>query len=160
MIRDVHLVTVSRRHARRTSDVVKDNNQAILKAMSTPFDIFKERLLEAAGEALARQGYVLDDNAIQIRGGLYRFTKALDGDEVALVDMQLLFYSGGGPSRFEVKLGRSDQPADKTKLGVWLREQGVETLADDRGWWEFVSERELREALLDAASGLQKALGE
>ncbi len=121
--------------------------------MSTPFDIFKEMLLEAAGEALARQGYALDEDAIQMRSGLYRFTKTLESGALALIDVQLLFYSGG-PSRFEVKRGRSDQPKEKTKLGVWLREQGVETSADELGWWEFASARELREALQDAVSGL------
>jgi len=124
--------------------------------MSTPFDIFKEMLLEAAGEALARQGYALDGDVIQVRHGLCRFTKVLESGVMALIDAQLLFYSGGGPSRFEVKLWRSDQPQEKTKLGVWLREQGIATLADDMGWWEFVSERELREALQDAARGLEE----
>ncbi|HET7088131.1 MAG TPA: hypothetical protein VFL17_05730 [Anaerolineae bacterium] len=124
--------------------------------MSTPFDIFKEMLLQAAGGALARRGYTLQDDAIQIRSGLYRFARALEDGALALVDVQMLFYSGGGPSRFEVKVWRSDRPSDKTRLGVWLHGQAVETLADDLGWWEFVSGPELEESLRDAVSGLEQ----
>jgi len=124
--------------------------------VSTPFDIFKDMLLQAAGDALARRGYTLQDDAIQVRSGLYRFARPVEGGVLKLVDVQLLFYSGGGPSRFEVKVWRSDRPNDKTRLGVWLREQAVETLADDPGWWEFVSKPELEDALRDAASGLER----
>ncbi len=126
--------------------------------MSTPFDIFKDMLLQAAGDAFARREYTLQDDAIQVRSGLYRFARPIEGGVLALVDVQLLFYSGGGPSRFEVKVWRSDRPNDKTRLGVWLSEQAVETLADDLGWWEFVSKPELEDALRDAASGLERML--
>ncbi len=126
--------------------------------MSTPFDIFREMLLEAAGGVLARRGYALQDDAIQIRSGLYRFARTLEEGALAIVDVQLLFYSGGGPSRFEVKVWRSDQPKEKARLGAWLHEHGVEALADDLGWWEFVSGRELKEALRDAAGGLERMM--
>jgi hypothetical protein len=112
-------------------------------------------LLEAAGETLARRGYVLQADAIQIRSGLYRFSPA-QADDAPIVDVQLLFYSGGGPSRFEVKVWRNG--GEKRKLGVWLREQGIETLADESGWWEFVSGQELEEALRDGMSGLERML--
>ena len=128
--------------------------------MSTPFDIFKDMLLQAAGDALARRGYTLQDDAIQVRSGLYRFARPVEGGVLAFVDVQLLFYSGGGPSRFEVKVWRSDRPNDKTRLGVWLREQAVETLADDLGWWEFASGPELEESLRDAVSGLERMWNE
>ncbi|HKZ85908.1 MAG TPA: hypothetical protein VJ793_19910 [Anaerolineae bacterium] len=128
--------------------------------MSTPFDIFKDMLLQAAGDAIARRGYTLQDDAIQVRSGLYRFARPVEGGVLAFVDVQLLFYSGGGPSRFEVKVWRSDRPNDKTRLGVWLREQAVETLADDLGWWEFASGPELEESLRDAVSGLERMWNE
>ena len=126
--------------------------------MSTPFDIFKERLLQAAGDALARRGYALQDDAIQIHSGLYRFARPLEGGAWSLIDAQLLFYSSGGPSRFEVRVWRSDRPNDKTRLGVWLHEQAIETLADELGWWEFVSKPELEDTLRDASSGLERFL--
>jgi hypothetical protein len=126
--------------------------------MPTPFEVFKERLVELVGDTLLRHGYVLQDDAIQMSGGLYRFSRTLDGGSVALVDVQLLFYSGGGASRFEVKVWRSDQPAKKTRLGVWLREQSFDTLADESGWWEFVSGRELEEVLQDAAIGVEERM--
>ena len=141
---------------RRATAVEKKHSWTILSAMSTPFDIFREMLLEAAGDALTRRGYALQDDAIQMRSGLYRFARTLEGGALAIVDVQLLFYSGGGPSRFEVKVWRSDRPKEKTKLGVWLHGHGIETLADDLGWWEFVSGRELKEALQDATRGLEK----
>jgi len=128
--------------------------------VSTPFDIFKDMLLQAAGDAIARRGYTLQDDAIQVRSGLYRFARPVEGGVLAFVDVQLLFYSGGGPSRFEVKVWRSDRPNDKTRLGVWLREQAVETLADDLGWWEFASGPELEESLRDAVSGLERMWNE
>jgi len=128
--------------------------------VSTPFDIFKDMLLQAAGDAIARRGYTLQDDAIQVRSGLYRFARPVEGGVLRLVDVQLLFYSGGGPSRFEVKVWRSDRPNDKTRLGVWLREQAVETLADDLGWWEFASGPELEESLRDAVSGLERMWNE
>jgi len=53
-----------------------------------------------------------------------------------------------------------DRPNDKTRLGVWLREQAVETLADDLGWWEFASGPELEESLRDAVSGLERMWNE
>jgi hypothetical protein len=112
-------------------------------------------LLEAAGDALARRGYALQEDAIQIRSGLYRFSPA-QADDAPIIDVQLLFYSGGGPSRFEVKVWRGE--GEKRKLGVWLRAQGIETLADESGWWEFVSGQELEEALKDATSGLERML--
>jgi hypothetical protein len=124
--------------------------------MPTPFDIFKEMLLQVSGDVLARRGYTLQDDAIQVRSGLYRFARALGDGALALVDVQLLFYSGGGPSRFEIKVWRSDRPGDKTRLGVWLHEQAVETLADDLGWWEFASKPELQDALRDALGGLER----
>jgi hypothetical protein len=126
--------------------------------MPTPFEVFKEQLVELVGDTLSRHGYVLQDDAIQMSGGLYRFSRPLDGGSVAFVDMQLLFYSGGGASRFEVKVWRSDQPAKKARLGVWLREQSLDTLADEFGWWEFVSGRELEEALRDAARGVEERM--
>ena len=124
--------------------------------VSTPFDIFEEMLRQAAGGALARRGYTLQDDAIQMRSGLYRFARTLEGGVLGLVDVQLLFYSGGGPSRFEVKVWRSDRPKDKTKLGIWLHEQAIETLADDLGWLEFASGPDLEESLRDAVSGLER----
>jgi hypothetical protein len=129
--------------------------------VSTPFDIFKDVLLQVSGDAFTRRGYTLQDDAIQVRSGLYRFAQALEGGALALVDVQLLFYGygrGGGPSRFEVKVWRSDRPNDKTRLGVWLHEQAVETLADELGWWEFASGPELEESLRDAVSGLERML--
>jgi len=126
--------------------------------MSTPFDVFKDMLLEAPGAALAERGFALQDDAIQMRSGLYRFGRPAQDDAPAFVDVQLLFYAGGGPSRFEVKVWRSNRPGDKTQLGAWLGAHGVETLADERGWWEFVSERELREALQDATTGILRLL--
>ena len=125
--------------------------------MSTPFDIFKETLLEATGETLARRGYALQDDPIQTRSGLYRFAQALNGVQ-ALIDVQLLFYPGGGPSRFEVKVWRSDRPAEKIKLGAHLRRQSIDTLADESGWWEFASAGGLADALRDAVSGLERIL--
>ena len=138
--------------------VVKNRDRDILGIVSTPFDIFKERLLQAAGHALARRGYTLQDDTVQVGSGLYRFARPVAGSALALVDVQLLFYSGGGPSRFEVKVWRSDRPKDKAKLGVWLREQAIETLADELGWWDFVSKPELEDALRDASSGLERFL--
>jgi hypothetical protein len=129
-------------------------------SVSTPFDIFKEALLEAAGTTLARRGYALQDDPIQTRSGLYRFAPALSGGALALIDVQLLFYPGGGPSRFEVKVWRPDRPAEKIKLGAHLRQQNVDTLADESGWWEFTSADELADALRDAASGLERMLNE
>jgi len=125
--------------------------------MPTPFDIFKEELLRAAGDTVARRGYTLDEDAVPIRSGLYRFAKAAQG-ALALIDVQLLFYAGGGPSRFEVKVWRTDRPANKVRLGVWLRERGVDTRADAAGWWEFVSADALSDALQDAASGLERMM--
>lgn len=121
--------------------------------MPTPFELFKEVLLEAAGDALARRGYALQDDAIQISGGLYRFEKG-----PALIDVQLLFYAGGGPSRFEIKVWRANEPGDKIRLGAWMREQNLETLADEQGWWEFVSAPELGAALRDATRGIEGVL--
>jgi len=126
--------------------------------MPTPFEVFKERLVELVGNPLSRHGYVLQGDAIQMSGGLYRFSRPLDGGSAALVDVQLLFYSGGGASRFEVKVWRSDQPSHKTRLGVWLREQSLDTLADEFGWWEFVSGRELEEALRDTVRGMEERM--
>jgi len=137
---------------------VSSYDQSILGLMSTPFEIFKERLLEAAGDALASRGYALQDDALQIGSGLYRFARSLGGNARSLVDVQLLFYPGGGPSRFEVKVWRDDRPKDKTRLGVWLREHNVETPADAAGWWEFASAGELTGALQDAARGLERLL--
>ncbi len=128
--------------------------------MSTPFDIFKETLLETTGATLARRGYALQDDPIQTRSGLYRFAQALNGGALALVDVQLLFYPGGGPSRFEVKVWRSARPAEKIRLGAHLRQQSIDTLADESGWWEFASAGELDGALRDAASGLERMLNE
>lgn len=126
--------------------------------MSTPFDVFREMLLESAGGALARRGYTLQDDMIQMHGGLYRFSKPLEGGAAAIVDVQLLFYAGGGPSRCEVKVWRTDRPGEKIKLGVWLRKQDIDTLAGELGWWEFVSGGELREALQDMVAGLERML--
>lgn len=123
--------------------------------MSTPFEIFKELLLEVAGDVLAQRGYHLQDDAIQIRSGLYRFAKALEGDTWAFVDVQLLFYAEGGASRLGVNVWRTDRPKEKVGLGAWMHDQHIETLADSLGWWEFVSGRELEEALQDAMRGLQ-----
>ena len=137
---------------------MKNCESNILKVVSTPFDVFKEMLRRVSGDALARRGYALQDDAVQVRSGLYRFARPLEGGVLALVDVQLLFYSGGGPSRFEVKVWRSDRPNDKIRLGVWLRAQNAETLADDLGWWEFVSGPELEDALRDAANGIERML--
>jgi hypothetical protein len=128
--------------------------------MSTPFEIFKEMLLGAAGDALARRGYVMQDDPIPMSGGLYRFARTLEDDAAALVDVQLLLYAGGGPSRFEVKVWRTDRPSDRVKLGMWLREQGLDTLSDELGWWEFVSVPELEESLRDATRGIEGLLNE
>ena len=125
--------------------------------MSKPHDVFKEMLLEAVGDRLLKRGYSFRDDVIQIRSGLYRFAKPI-GDALALVDVQLLFYAGGGPSRLEVKVWRSDRPEERLKLGVWLHAEGFDTLADELGWWEFVSGSELEDSLRDAISGLEKML--
>lgn len=111
--------------------------------------------MEVAGDVLAQRGYHLQDDAIQIRSGLYRFAKALEGDVWAFVDVQLLFYAEGGASRLGVNVWRTDRPKEKVGLGAWMHDQHIETLADSLGWWEFVSGRELEEALQDAMRGLQ-----
>jgi hypothetical protein len=112
--------------------------------MPAPFEIFKTMLLEEAGDALERRGYRLQDDAIQLRGGLYRFAKTLPGEALALIDVQLLFYAEGGPSRMSATMWRSDEAKRKINLGVWLHEHGMVTEADRLGWWEFASARELR----------------
>ena len=140
------------------AQLANESDRDILSIMSTPFDIFKQAVLDSLGNLLGQRGYTLQDNTIQIRSGLYRFAGTRREGALALVDVQLLFYEGGGPSRFEVKVWRSERPKDKTKLGVWLRERKIPTLADGQGWWKFVSARELEEALRDAASGLERML--
>jgi len=135
-------------------DLANDGDRAILPPMPTPFEIFKEMLL-TAGDALTRRGYALQDDSIHVRNGLYRFTKPAADGAAEIVDVQLLFYSGGGSSRFEVKHWRADRPDEKRKLGVWLRERGLATQADELGWWEFAAGPELEEALRDAMSGLE-----
>ncbi len=126
--------------------------------MPTPFEIFKQALLGALGDSLARRGYSLNDDAISIRSGLYRFSKPVGEGALTFVDVQLLFYAGGGASRFEVKVWRTDRPSDRVKLGVWMRAQSIETLADELGWWEFVSMPELEESLRDATRGIERML--
>ena len=123
--------------------------------MPTPFDIFRQRLLAAANGVLRQRGYQLQDDPIQFDSGLFRFAGRPAGGAQAFIDVQLLLYRGGGPSRFEVKLWRSDHPNEKVRLGIWLREQGVVTLADDAGWWEFATAPDLEAALADAAGGLE-----
>lgn len=111
-------------------------------------------LLEEAGDVMERRGYRLQEDAIQMRSGLYRFAKTLDDDVFALIDVQLLFYAEGGPSRMSVTLWRSDDAKQKINLGMWLHEYDVTTQADRLGWWEFSSARELREGLREIVEGL------
>jgi len=130
---------------------------AILSIVSSPFEIFRRELSHVAGGALARLRYVLQDDPIQMRGGLYRFVRPTAADEQSVVDVQLLFYSGG-PSRFDVKLWRTTAPKEKVRLGVRLRERGLATRCDESGWWEFVSGDELTGVLQDAVRGLEQVL--
>jgi hypothetical protein len=125
--------------------------------MSSAYDIFKAQLLAAAGDRLSRRGYTLREDAIQLDSGLYRFSRSID-EAASLIDVQLLFYAGGGPSRFEVKVWRSDRPGARLKLGVWLHQQGHVTLADELGWWEFASDFDLQQSLHDAMDALEKVL--
>lgn len=127
--------------------------------MPTPFEIFKETLIASAG-ALTRRGYALQDDPIHIRNGLYRFTRPATNGAAEIVDVQLLFYPGGGSSRFEIKRWRTDRSDEKRKLGVWLRQRGIATQADALGWWEFATGPELDEALRDAMDGLEAMLNE
>lgn len=129
--------------------------------MTTPQDSFGQLLQMVVGEAFTAAGYKLQNNPTHQSRGLFRFQKALDDDISAYIEFQLLYYPGGGPSRFRVNLLRNRGPDaritsndDKrveialTKL-LW-EDFDVQQLSGPDHWWLFNNSYDLGHAIAEA----------
>jgi hypothetical protein len=132
----------------------------------SPHEYFRLILLTVVGQAFGAAGYVLEDRPVQQAGGLFRFTKTLDGGLYGFIEFQVLNYidsqwSSGAPSRFRVNLVRSDQPsaaatshharyARRTLSALVVDDFGVGILPSGDHWWAFASTEQLGKALAEA----------
>jgi hypothetical protein len=132
----------------------------------SPQEYFRLILLTVVGQAFGAAGYSLEDSFVQQSGGLFRFTKALDGGLYGFIEFQLLNYtdsqwSSGAPSRFRVILIRSDQPsavtpsrhpryARRTLSALVVNDFGVGILPSGDHWWTFTSTEQMGNALVEA----------
>ncbi len=116
-------------------------------------------LERVAGQALAAAGYALQTNAMHHMRGLFRYRKDLPDGASTYVEFQLLYYQGGGPSRFRVNLLRNtgaDARASRegrieTTLSRLLWDDfGVQQLSGPDHWWLFASGNELGHAIAEA----------
>jgi hypothetical protein len=113
------------------------------------------------GQALAAGGYALQNNPTHQARGLFRYRKTLADSVSVYVEFQLLYYQGGGTSRFRVNLLRNSGPDARsasefsgkvdTTLGQLLWEGfGVRQLSGPDHWWPFSTPNELAYALVEA----------
>jgi len=129
--------------------------------VTTPQAIFGNVLQTVAGQALTAAGYQLQDNAMHQSRGLFRYRKTREDGVSLYIEFQMLYYQGGGPSRFRVNLLRNtgadarspSQYVDRidTTLGklVW-DDFGVRQLSGPDHWWTFNSPYELGFAIAEA----------
>lgn len=121
-------------------------------------------LLTVVGQAFEAAGYILQETPTQWAGGRFRFVKVLDSGLYGFIEFQLLSYvdsewASGMPSRFQVTLIRSDQPApyppepDDTRRSLSalvVEDFGVNILPSADHWWTFRNTDELGSALAEA----------
>ncbi|MCC7448349.1 MAG: hypothetical protein IT324_13090 [Anaerolineae bacterium] len=129
--------------------------------MTTPQDIFGDVLQTVARQVLAIAGYQLQDNAMHQSRGLFRYRKTRDDGVSLYIEFQMLYYQGGGPSRFRVNLLRNtgadarstSQYTDRidTTLGKLIWDDfGVRQLSGPDHWWVFHNSHELGFAIAEA----------
>jgi hypothetical protein len=131
----------------------------------TPQAIFGQTIEAVAGQAFAASGYTLEPAPMHQMRGLFRYRKLLDAGAYnglyVFVEFQLLFYQGGGQSRFRINLLRCDSaearaasthPAqiDTTLSFLIWHGFGVTQLGGPDYWWPFSSPNELGHAIARA----------
>jgi hypothetical protein len=137
----------------------------------SPQEYFRLLLLTVVGQAFTAAGYTLQERPAQWAGGLFRFTKSLEGGQggevlTAFIEYQLLAYmdtmwASRNPSRFHVTLTRTDQLAPnlpsahphfarRDLSALVVQDFGVAILPDSDYWWTFRNTDELGKALAEA----------
>jgi hypothetical protein len=131
----------------------------------TPQAAFGQSVEAVAGQAFTASGYVLEVAPMQQMRGLYRYHKLLDSGPFSgmytFVEFQLLYYQGGGRSRFRVNLLRnesiearaaSNHPSliDTTLSYLLWHGFGVTQLGGPDYWWQFSNSYELGHAIAEA----------
>lgn len=132
----------------------------------SPQDYFRLILLTVAGQAFEAAGYLLDDESLQQSGGLFRFSRPLDGGLTGFIEFQLLAYAKTEfapelPSRFRVTLTRTDQPAPtrpsshprfarRDLAALVVEDFGVAVLPSANHWWTYRDVNDLCRALAEA----------
>jgi hypothetical protein len=119
----------------------------------TPQEYFRTILLTVVGQAFSAAGYSLNERPVQWAGGLFRFSKPLDG-ATATIEFQMLGYADM-PSRFQVILSRTPGrlPAVRRTLAALVYEDfGVPILPSADHWWTYVNVDQLGRALGEAGS--------
>lgn len=128
-------------------------------------DYFRTILMTVVGQAFDAAGYHLKQVPLQWAGGKYRFTKKFDNGLYGLIDFQVLIYtnsewSSGMPSRFQVRLTRSDdhngKPTAHEKYAMRSLSQlvvedfGVNILPSADHWWTYHDTDSLGKGLAEA----------
>lgn len=120
-------------------------------------EAIRDLLVTVVGGALQAAGYALDHAPAQWISGLYRFRRSLDETMQLIVDVQVLAHPEY-PSRLQVTLARAALPGKMPPLGVrkislprlvWDVFQ-VHVLPVSDYWWEFRTQRDLADVLLEA----------
>src|SRR5258708_16300155 len=113
---------------------------------TSPQAVFGKVLETVAGQAFHASGFALQNNPTHQSRGLFRYRKSLTNGVSAYIEFQLLYYQGGGLSRFRVNLLRntgSDARSESqypqrvdTTLGKLLWDDfGVRQLDGPDHWW-------------------------
>lgn len=136
-----------------------------MQERQAPQEHFLSLLQTVIGQALDAAGYYLEQRPLQWAGGKYRFVKALEDGSCGLIDFQVLVYSDnawsmGHPSRFNIRLGRSNMtPAGKASDSRFsarslsqlvVKDFGVKILPAEDHWWSYRDTDSLAQALAEA----------
>jgi hypothetical protein len=124
--------------------------------MSSSQETFRELLMTVAGQAFTAAGYHLEEKPVQWNGGLFRFSKPLDGGLTGVIEFQNLAYtdsewSSGMPSRFKITLSRSDG-LRRDLAALVVDDFGVKILPSAAHWWTYKDMQQLGYALGEAGS--------
>jgi hypothetical protein len=129
--------------------------------VTTPQVSFGQILQTVAGQAFNAAGYRLQDTPMHHARGMYRYEKPLAHGVTAYVEFQLLYYQGGGLSRFRVNLLRNTGPdarsatnypdkVDTTLSKLIWDDFGVQQLSGPEHWWLFSNMTALGQAIAEA----------
>lgn len=124
-------------------------------------EFFGLTLQTVVGQAYAAAGYELEDNAIQMAGGQFRFRKQFDDGLYGFIAYQHLPYPDPMPSRFRITLVRTNllNPTlmsrhprfDRRTLSMLVvQDFGVHILPAADYWWQYNGVTELGNALAEA----------